>query len=145
MYIICVYDVKEKRCQKFMKLLRKYLFHVQNSVFEGTLTPKQYRSLRQEIDTLLNSDEDSVINALIEKKADKIIISCQNCGCSISKDEEKKIFDMFYRSDASRNNNTGGSGIGLAISKKIVELHKGKIYAECREGIFTIKVVLNRI
>ena len=44
-----------------MKLLRKYLFHVQNSVFEGTLTPKQYRSLRQEIDTLLNSDEDSVI------------------------------------------------------------------------------------
>ena len=38
MYIICVYDVKEKRCQKFMKLLRKYLFHVQNSVFEGTLT-----------------------------------------------------------------------------------------------------------
>ena len=61
MYIICVYDVKEKRCQKFMKLLRKYLFHVQNSVFEGTLTPKQYHSLRQEIDTLLNSDEDSVI------------------------------------------------------------------------------------
>ena len=43
-----------------MKLLRKYLFHVQNSVFEGTLTPKQYRCLRQEIDTLLNSDEDSV-------------------------------------------------------------------------------------
>ena len=44
-----------------MKLLRKYLFHVQNSVFEGTLTPKQYRCLRQEIDSLLNSDEDSVI------------------------------------------------------------------------------------
>ena len=71
-----------------MKLLRKYLFHVQNSVFEGTLTPKQYRSLRQEIDTLLNSDEDSVIfyvsyndkqinkNELgLKRKSNNIIIS----------------------------------------------------------------------
>ena len=39
MYIICTYDVKSKNCPKFMKLLRRYLFHVQKSVFEGELTP----------------------------------------------------------------------------------------------------------
>ena len=38
MYVICTYDVAEKRCVKVMKVLRKYMFHVQNSVFEGELT-----------------------------------------------------------------------------------------------------------
>ena len=61
MYVICVYDVKEKRCNKFLKLLRKYLFHVQKSVFEGTLTPKQYECLVQEIDAIVNLKEDNVV------------------------------------------------------------------------------------
>ena len=37
MYVICTYDVNEKRCDKLKKLLRQYLFHVQKSVFEGEL------------------------------------------------------------------------------------------------------------
>ena len=41
MYVICVYDVQEKRCAKVMKVLRKYLFHVQKSVFEGEATPSR--------------------------------------------------------------------------------------------------------
>ena len=61
---------------------------MQNSVFEGTLTIKHYRCLRQEIDTLFNSDEDSVIfyvsyndkqinkNELgLKRKSNNIIIS----------------------------------------------------------------------
>ena len=39
MYMVCVYDVDEKRCAKVMKVLRNYLFHIQKSVFEGSLTP----------------------------------------------------------------------------------------------------------
>lgn len=60
MYVICSYDVGEKRCSKVMKILRKYLFHVQNSVFEGTLTPKQFANLQAEIDGIVFED-DSVI------------------------------------------------------------------------------------
>ncbi|MGN0328381.1 MAG: ATP-binding protein [Lachnospira sp.] len=44
------------------------------------------------------------------------------------------IFKRFYRTDESRNSKQGGSGIGLAIVKKIVEDHKGKIWAESVEG-----------
>ena len=49
MYMVCVYDVDEKRCSKVMKVLRKYLFHIQKSVFEGSLTPKSYNNLLCEL------------------------------------------------------------------------------------------------
>lgn len=60
MYVICVYDVNEKICAKVMKILRKYLFHIQKSVFEGTLTPKQFSVLKEELHKV-TSDEDSVL------------------------------------------------------------------------------------
>lgn len=45
-----------------------------------------------------------------------------------------KLFDRFYRPDASRNVNLGGNGIGLAIAKAAVETHGGSIKASCPEG-----------
>lgn len=60
MYVICVYDVNEKTCVKVMKIFRRYLFHIQKSVFEGTLTPKQFSVLKEELHKV-TSDEDSVL------------------------------------------------------------------------------------
>lgn len=57
MYVICAYDVDQKRCNKVMKILRKYLFHVQNSVFDGTLTPKQFKDLKSELKGFTTSSD----------------------------------------------------------------------------------------
>ena len=46
----------------------------------------------------------------------------------------ERLFDRFYRPDASRSRNTGGTGIGLSIARAIIQAHNGKIWAESREG-----------
>lgn len=57
MYVICVYDVESKRCNKYLKVLRKYLFHTQNSVFEGELTQNQLDRLIEDINKFRTKDD----------------------------------------------------------------------------------------
>lgn len=59
-YFIAVYDVNQKRGGKMLKLFRRYLRWVQNSVFEGELTRSQYERLRQEAE-FLREEGDCVI------------------------------------------------------------------------------------
>lgn len=61
MYIIAVYDVGEKRVAKMLKLCRRYLHWIQNSVFEGELSELQLRKFEQEVRELLVLKEDSMI------------------------------------------------------------------------------------
>lgn len=61
MYYIIVYDVKVARVSKMLKLMREYVNHVQNSVFEGELTGAQLEELKYRVQELMNPNEDSVI------------------------------------------------------------------------------------
>ena len=66
MYIILVYDIQtdekgKKILPKVFKLCKKYLFHVQNSVFEGEITEPNLRKLSSELDQLVRDSSDSVI------------------------------------------------------------------------------------
>lgn len=60
MYIILVYDIGEKRVGKMLKLCRRYLHWIQNSVFEGELSDVQLKTLKKEADQLMQ-DQDSLI------------------------------------------------------------------------------------
>lgn len=84
----------------------------------------------------------SHINIKIFKVENGAMVRIENEGKPIKEEELNKIFDMFYRADKSRNNQTGGSGIGLSIAKSIVELHEGKIWAECEENKIYIYVLI---
>ena len=76
MYVILVYDVGEKRVGKMLKLCRRYLSWVQNSVLEGNLSKAQLRALRIQIDDIIDKDENSVIlfSSKMEYSMDKEIL-----------------------------------------------------------------------
>ncbi|MBO7597408.1 MAG: CRISPR-associated endonuclease Cas2 [Bacteroidales bacterium] len=61
MYVILVYDFGEKRVNKMLKLCRKYLNWIQNSVFEGEITELQLKQLEASAQDFMNPDEDSII------------------------------------------------------------------------------------
>lgn len=67
-------------------------------------------------------------------EGDYIHVIFSDNGIGIAAKDIEHVFERFYRTDKSRNSKHGGSGIGLAIVKKIVEDHKGKIWAESVEG-----------
>jgi CRISPR-associated protein Cas2 len=61
MYVILVYDVGEKRVGKMLKLCRKYLHWIQNSVFEGEITEVKLKELLSKARTIMKLEEDSVL------------------------------------------------------------------------------------
>lgn len=78
-----------------------------------------------------------IIQIRIKDVGDFIQIEIEDNGKGIGPKDLPYIFDRFYRTDVSRNSSKGGSGIGLAIVKKIVEEHGGKIWATSEEGVGT--------
>jgi CRISPR-associated protein Cas2 len=61
MYVILVYDCGEKRVGKMLKLCRKYLHWIQNSVFEGEITEVKLKELLSQARIIMNLGEDSII------------------------------------------------------------------------------------
>lgn len=61
MYVILVYDINQKRVGKALKICRKYLMHIQKSVFEGNITEAKLRALKEELSHLIDTQADSVI------------------------------------------------------------------------------------
>ncbi len=76
MYIILVYDCGEKRVGKMLKLCRKYLSWIQNSVFEGDITEVKLKELKIKAQNIMDEEEDSLIifSSRNEKWLDKEII-----------------------------------------------------------------------
>lgn len=64
------------------------------------------------------------------------VLNVENSGIQIDEKDLKNIFEPFYRSEKSRNRNTGGSGLGLVIVKRILELHQFSYHIEnSKEGV----------
>lgn len=76
MYVIAVYDVGEKRVAKMLKLCRRYLNWIQNSVFEGEITEVKLQELKYNASLIMEKETDSLIvfKARQEKWLDKEIV-----------------------------------------------------------------------
>ena len=87
------------------------------------------------------TNENGTISISLEHIKDKIRISVKDTGIGIPKEDLKYIFERFYRSDLSRNRKTGGTGIGLTITKALVEAHEGTIKIDSEVGKGTNVIV----
>ncbi len=70
----------------------------------------------------------------IEKKDNHLLLTVEDTGIGISKDEIRKIFTKFYQAYTGEDRNNEGTGLGLFISKEIVKKHNGEIWAESEIG-----------
>lgn len=81
------------------------------------------------------------VNVTVHKLGGKTVLTVEDNGIGIPKDQQERVFERFYRVDKSRSKETGGTGLGLAIVKHIVELHDAKITLDSEVGHgTTIKV-----
>jgi len=78
------------------------------------------------------SPEGASININVKKKNEYILFEIQDFGLGIPKNEHEKIFDMFFQSESIRNKNIKGTGLGLPISKAIIEAHGGRIWVDSK-------------
>ena len=85
---------------------------------------------------------DSELFLSLRKNGEQAEMVLKNHGATIPPEKIGRIFEQFFRLDSSRSTKTGGAGLGLAVSKEIVELHGGHIEAASADESITFTVTL---
>lgn len=115
----------------------KKAFHY--DIREGLSQVGDEQQLKQVVTILTDnaikhSGHGDAISVTLTTEKEKKVLSVHNTGAGVPASERERIFERFYRSDASRSRQTGGYGLGLAIADSIVKMHKGKISVTGKDG-----------
>lgn len=131
-------DIVEEVCHTFQAPVK-----VQEKELTSTIEPMismkgDEKAIRGIVTILLDnavkySNENGHITVALKKKKNRIYLSVFNTTEFISREQIPHLFDRFYRTDVSRNSQTGGYGLGLSIAAAMVESHKGKILVETED------------
>lgn len=78
--------------------------------------------------------EQGAVTVSMEQVDDELVVRVADTGIGIPTDELERIFESFEQADASIEREYGGTGLGLTVSKQLVELHGGRIWAESKPG-----------
>ncbi len=119
---------------------RNISLNYSNLVEPDTMVIADPEQLKKVINNIISNSvkymnkRNGIIDIRILDEVDSIRVEIEDNGKGIAQKDLAKIFDRFYRTDASRNSAQGGSGIGLSIVKKIIEDHGGYIWATSKEG-----------
>ncbi|MBO7743086.1 HAMP domain-containing protein [Paenibacillus sp. MWE-103] len=89
--------------------------------------------------------EGETINVTAGEETGRIAVRVENTGVRIPEEQLDKVWDRFYRGDASRERSEGGSGLGLAISKNILELHEAEYGAANMPNGVVFYFYLNKV
>ena len=112
-----------------------------------------YQLLYQAISNLIDnaikySFKDQSVKIIVRKLSNQAQIKVIDQGIGISKNDQQRIFERFYRVVKDRNSKTGGSGIGLSLVKSILDAIDGQVSVESklnRGSTFTVKLPLERV
>lgn len=139
-------DMAEETVETFQALAK-----VQNKMLTSDIEPMlslkgDEKAIRRLMTILLDnavkySGKEGKISLTLKKQKNHIHLSVWNTTEQISKEQIAHLFDRFYRTDESRNSETGGYGLGLSIASATVKAHKGKISAETEDGK-SLKIVV---
>ena len=83
------------------------------------------------------TSEGGSVTVRVERDRRNVLLSVQDTGMGIAKEDIPRVFARFWRSDASRERAAGGLGVGLALTKEIVDRHNGTISVDSEEGVGT--------
>jgi two-component system sensor histidine kinase CpxA len=88
------------------------------------------------------SPESCQVDVKLEKRADTVALSVRDYGPGVPPESLPSIFDPFYRVEKDRGRTSGGVGLGLAIARRAVELHRGTMRAVNRDPGLEVEIVL---
>ncbi|MNP57137.1 Alkaline phosphatase synthesis sensor protein PhoR [compost metagenome] len=83
------------------------------------------------------------ISVAVTREGGFAAVRVSDNGPGIAEEDLSRIFERFYKADKSRTRSGGGSGLGLSIAHKILEMHGGTIAAASRPGegtVFTVRI-----
>ena len=119
--------------------------HLEDSVYLSGDEDKLRRMLINLIDNAVryNREENGEIRISLKKNNQTVIMEIYNSGQGIPAAELNRVLEQFYRVEKSRSSSSGGSGLGLTIVRRIVELHHGQISITSEQDRWTrIQIIL---
>ena len=141
-------DVAEEMAQSFAAPARSQDKELTVTVQPMLSCTGDEKAIRQLISILLDnalkySPAGGQLALNLEKQGRTLLLTVSNTTQQpIAREQLAHLFDRFYRTDQSRNSQTGGYGLGLSIAKSIVLSHKGKIRAESPDGTY-LSIMVN--
>lgn len=150
--------ILEKSEINLSRMLEQVIFEFQPMLLEKDLRcevsmPKDFMfvcdsdRMQRVFDNLLRnalnySFSSTVIKISLTDREKEIELRFENEGNTIPPEKLQRIFEQFFRLDSSRGTKTGGSGIGLAIAREIIELHGGEITAFSEDNRILFQIIL---
>ncbi len=137
-------DVIEKSVLDMLPQIKKHNLNIKKEVQDNLplIQADEDKIMQVLINLIGNSIKftsfgEIVVKAYVGEDGDDLHIEVNDTGVGIAIEHINNLFDRFYQGDASTNRKYGGTGLGLHISKLIVEAHHGKMWAESEEGVGT--------
>lgn len=106
--------------------------------------------LRRALNNLLSNaikygKSDSIIEINCQQNNDSTVLTIENESSPLSQEQLTRLFDRFYRTDASRQRVEEGTGLGLAITKSILDVHGATIQANYDDGNIIFKIIFKNL